>query len=166
MSSAIEAQTRVEPLWDLSVVPGWAVPIIIIGIFSLLGTLLYFLIGFVTAGRGWSSYAMRHRGETEFPAGVQTFGGQSMMIGGNIAPANYRHIVTVGLGDDGIRLKMGSIFKRFHKPVFVPWEAVDSVTQESAIVGVYTAVNVRHLPRLVFFKGLGDATFAKWQARR
>lgn len=158
--------TRAEPLWDLSFIPGWAVVLIIVGIFVTLFTAIYFLVCFITAARGWMSYGSRYRSEFEFPANAQNFGAQSMMIGGNIAPANYRHAVTVGLSEDGIHLRMGTFFKSFHPPLFVPWDAVERVSQEKAIKGVYTAVNVKQMPRLVFFKGLGDTLFAQWQARQ
>ena len=45
--------------------------------------IIYFLVCLFTSLRGWGSYASRYRGQKIFPAGVQTFSGQSM-IGGNL----------------------------------------------------------------------------------
>lgn len=160
-----QPDNRVEPLWDLSFLPGYVWLIIIFAVVALFLCMLYFAICGFTALRGWRGYASRHRGPDAFPAGVRTFAGQSIMIGGKIAPANYRNVVSVGLGGEGIHLRMSSFFRAFHPPLLVPWDAVQNVSQNQAIVGSYTAVECRSLPRLVFFEELGDAVFARWQAR-
>jgi hypothetical protein len=159
----MQSGNRVEPLYDLSFLPGYVWVIIIIAVLAVFLTALYFIICGVTALRGWQSYGSRYRGQRDFPAGVQTFSGQSMMIGGNVAPANYRHVVTVGYDDQGIYLRMGKFFRPFHPPVFVPWSAVNEVEQKKAIKGFYTAVQVSGMSRLVFFRNLGDEIQTKWQ---
>lgn len=156
---------RVEPLWDLSLVPVWAIVVILIVLIVAFVVGLFLAICGITALRGWQSYASRHRGPNEFPSNVQIFTGQSMMIGGNIAPANYRHVITAGLGDAGIHLRMGSMFRAFHPALLVPWDAIENVSQKAAVIGHYTAVECRSLPRLVFFKALGDAVRDRWVAR-
>ena len=155
---------RVEPLWDLSAVPGWLIAVGLITFLAVFLTVLYLAICGITALRGWQSYAARHRGPEEFPSNAQIFTGQSMMIGGNIAPANYRHVITAGLGDAGIHLRMGSMFRAFHPALLVPWDAIENVSQKAAVIGHYTAVECRSLPRLVFFKALGDAVRDRWAA--
>lgn len=160
-----QPQRHVEPLWDTSFLPGYVWAIIIFAFVAIFLCLLYFAICGMTALRGWRGYAARYRGPGEPPAAMQTFTGQSMMIGGNLAPANYRNVITAGLGDEGIYLRMASFFRAFHPPLLVPWDAVENVSRDKAIVGSTTAVECGSLPRLVFFKGLGEAVYSRWQAR-
>tara|TARA_R110002124_G_scaffold100665_3_gene247732 strand:- start:300 stop:704 length:405 start_codon:yes stop_codon:yes gene_type:complete len=124
---------------------------------------MYFLICGFTALRGWQSYALTDRGQREFPADVKIFYGESIMVGSDFMPANYRHCVTVGYSDDGIYLRMGRFFRTFHPPLFIPWTKVELVEQKQAIKGHYTAVRFAAMPRLVLFRTLGDAIFAQWQ---
>ncbi|GAB5488715.1 MAG: hypothetical protein Pars2KO_22850 [Parasphingorhabdus sp.] len=121
---------------------------------------IYFLVCKLISLRGWQGYANRYTGQADFPA---DFTWQSLMIGGNIAPANYQFVATGAVNDDGIFLKMGPFFKAFHPPLFIPWSAIDSIEQKKAIKGVYTAITCADLPRLVLFRKFGDAVFAKWQ---
>lgn len=148
---------------DLSFIPGFVWVLLFIAFFVAIFAVIYFIVCLFTSLRGWGSYASRYRGQKIFPEGVQTFSGQSMMVGGNVAPANYRHVVAVGYDDDGIYLRMGMFFRPFHPPLFVPWSAVTAVEQKKAIKGFYTAVEVSGMSRLVFFRGLGDAIQAKWK---
>lgn len=153
----------VQPLYDLSFLPGyvWLI-IIILGVAAFLAILYVLICGGISL-RGWQSYALTYRGPSEFPGGVQTSYGESIMVGNDFAPASYRHCVTAGYSDDGLYLKMGSFFRTFHPPLFIPWNAVKLVEQKKAIKGYYTAVQFSTMPRLVLFRKFGDAVFAQWQ---
>ena len=131
--------------------------------FPLLFAGIYFLVCKLVSLRGWQGYANKFTGKADFPA---DFKWQSLMIGGNIAPANYQFVATTAVNDDGIFLRMGPFFKAFHPPLFIPWSAVESIEQKKAIKGVYTAISCSDLPRLVLFRKFGDAVFEKWQSRQ
>lgn len=134
-----------------------------IGGFLVLFTIIYFVVCKLVSLRGWQTYAPNFPGKTDLPADAQWLTWQSIMIGGNVAPANYQFAVAGGYDDDGIHLKMGVFFKAFHPPLFIPWDAVELIEQKKAIKGVYTTVNCSDMPRLVLFRKFGDAVFAKWQ---
>jgi hypothetical protein len=138
---------------------------VVLGFFVVLMGGILVVVCLVTAARGWMTYGVRHRGPPEPPPGMTTRSGQSMMIGSDIAPANYRHVITAGFGEAGIYLRTGSIFRLFHPPLLVPWTAVSKVEQKPAIKGVYTVVECEGLARLVFFGALGDGLLAHWRAR-
>ena len=161
----MQTNNQVEPLISTADVATWLIVLVIVTLFVSIFAFVYVLVCFLTSARGWRGYAARYPGDAEPPVGMNVQRGQSMMVGGNVAPANYRHVVTVGYDGEGIYLKMASIFGLFHSPIFLPWTKVQSVSQKPAIKGVYTAVENRNLPRLVFFKSLGDQIYAAWQSR-
>lgn len=149
---------------DLSFLPGYVWAIIFITGFIAFFVIMYVLICAVTSLRGWRSFASRYRTEQDFPKRMHNFYGESIMVGSGPVPANYRYCITGGYNDDGLYLKVTSLFRLFHPAVFFPWDAIASVKQKKAIKGHFTAVNFKSpIPRVVLFRKFGDAIFQNWQ---
>ncbi len=138
--------------------------LIIVALFALLFGGIFSLVWFIVSARGWGKYVPDYSTEEPAPPQAQSASWQSIMIGRGPLPANYRNAVTVARNAKGIYLKVAAFFRPFHPPLFIPWSAIATVEKQPAIVGHYVAVQVEGLPRLVFFKKLGDAILAEWQA--
>lgn len=132
--------------------------------FMVFFTVIFFLVCKLVSLRGWQAYSVKYPGNASFPDDVQSFTWQSLMIGGNVAPANYQFVATGAFNDDGLFLKMGAFFKAFHPPLFIPWSDVESIDQKKAIKGVYTVIQCPGVSRLVIFRKFGDAVFAQWHS--
>jgi len=146
-------------------VPAWLVLVLGLGFFVGLFAAIFFVVCLVTSLRGWAGLATRHRGPAQAPASITTTSGLSMMMGNEIAPANYRHVITAGFDGEGLYIRTGSFLKVFHPPIFVPWTGVSEVYRGATIKGEYTAVKCEGLARIVFFGGFADRLHAHWQAR-
>jgi len=143
---------------------GLLIGLIIVVLFALFFGGIFYLVCFIISARGWGKYVPDYSTEEPAPPQAESASWQSIMIGGGPMPANYRNAVTVARDGEGIYLKMAAFFRPFHPPLFIPWNAITTVEKKPVIAGHYIAVQVEGLPPLVFFKKLGEAILADWQA--
>lgn len=77
---------------------------------------------------GWASLAQRFRTQDDYEG--QRFSFNSASMGHRIWPVNYGNCLFVTIGSRGIRLSVLFPFRFQHPPLFLPWSAVESVTEK------------------------------------
>ncbi len=86
------------------------------------------ILKIIATTSGWSKlakkYATTSRGEG------QRFRMAAASIGSKNMPASYGGVLTVAIGARGIFMRTWFPFSFFHPPLFFPWSAMTSVTDE------------------------------------
>jgi hypothetical protein len=113
--------------------PEWFVPLFIALWFAITGLLAH--LG------GWARLARRFRA-TQPPRG-ERFRFASGSMGWRFLPVNYGGCLFVTVGEEGIHLSILFLFRFLSPPLFIPWTAMESVTEKRFIVSTYTAIRVR-----------------------
>lgn len=87
------------------------VPVVFVGFWVGICVLLG-LVG------GWSRLAGRYRCAADEPADAAS--GQTAMLG----LVSYRSVLSVGVADDGLDLRVMALFRPGHPPLRIPWSAI------------------------------------------
>ena len=90
---------------------------------------------------GWATLARRFRA-TQSPSG-ERFRFASGSMGRRFLPVNYGGCLFVTVGEEGIHLSILFLFRFLSPPLFIPWSAMESVTEKRFIVSTYTSIRVR-----------------------
>ena len=85
---------------------------------------------------GWSAMAAEVRA-TETPRGAL-----SRMQSGKVGIVRYRHVLTIGVQDDGLYLAVFPLFRAGHPPVFVPWSQVSVIRRRKQLFGDFIEATV------------------------
>jgi hypothetical protein len=113
--------------------PQWFFPLFAATWFAITGLLAH--LG------GWARLARRYRA-TRPPAG-ERFRFASGSMGWRFLPVSYGGCLFVTVGDEGIHLSILFLFRFLRPPLFIPWSAMESVSEKRFIVSTYTAIRVR-----------------------
>lgn len=68
----------------------------------------------------------------------ERYGRQSAKVGW----ANYGSVLTIWTSESGIRLSVQLLFRLFHPPIFIPWDAVFNATSRRILWFEYVAFDV------------------------
>lgn len=91
-------------------------PIVVILLASVGGR---FLLSYSTASKGWSSIAKNYS-VSVVPENLSEIKFSSMKIG----KGYYKNCVHVSVTTKGVYLRLFSLLKMFHPPLFIPWNAI------------------------------------------
>lgn len=88
------------------------------------------------------------------PASGETFGWVSAQLGWF---ANYSSCLTVTVSGKGLHIEPWSVFKFGHRPLFVPWQAVEQMTVNQFMLGTASRLRVDGTTLKLFGKGLAES---------
>lgn len=92
---------------------------------------------------------------------LETLTGRSLLLG---RMTNYKRCVTIHITEEGLLLETGMLFKKFHVPLYLPWEALHDVEfLDGWLRGMRFYVS--GFPILIRGDS-GDIVFAEWRRRR
>jgi hypothetical protein len=127
--------------------------------------LIWILVCFVISrAGGWSKLAEEYK----FPQDpyapwepLETLAWRSVLLGRS---GNYKNCVTINVTEEGLLLQPSFLFKKFHPPLYLPWESLDDVSfQEGWFRGMRFWVSGNP----VLIRGdSGEILFAEWRRRR
>ena len=123
---------------------------------------LLFILGWVVVSAvlghlsGWATLAASFRAEKTIDG--ERFRFLSGSIGKRFLPVSYSNCLFVTVGSQGLYLSILFPFRMGSPPLFVPWAAVQEVTQKRYFMVRNTALVIKdHWPRITLRGGVGDA---------
>jgi hypothetical protein len=138
-------------------------------LFALLGPLAFvllwlFVTGLAAALGGWGRFAERCAAPDGYEP-EQRLRFQTVLLRRfRWFPARYRGCMNVGTGAAGLHLAPLAIFRFRHPPLLIPWNAVVSCEDGSALGFRWMDVTVRDVePTLRFYGRVGDAVEEAWR---
>jgi len=123
---------------------------------------MWTLVCFITAGLGgWSKLAGRFRAAEE-PEG-EIFSMQS----GRFRFMNYNSVLKIIPANRGLYLSVFFLFRPFHPPLLVPWEAIRNVRWKSVLFFKYVSFDIVYPERLLTVSlSRRVAESSRWQAEK
>lgn len=140
----------------------WLLPLL----FPLFFVGMWLFVARIMSWLGWSKFARDFQWEGPIPEGATHFSFATMVIGGWPSAASYRNAIHVWLDERGIFLRPLLLFRMFHPPLHIGWDAVEEVQPRKLLRQIYQIRLARGLPMLTFGEKGGRALFEHWQTRR
>lgn len=126
----------------------WFIPVFVV--------LWLFVTGLLSFFSGWLSLAARFRAHGE-PEG-ERFGFVAGAWGAGGLPLSYGRTLFVTVHPSGFHLSVMVLLRLFSPPLFIPWEAVESVTEKQTLFKRYALICIRgHGSRLALHGRAGRA---------
>jgi len=115
---------------------------------------------------GWITFARTFR--TTIDGNGERFRFASGAIGASKwFPVNYRNCLTLDVGREGLRLAMFFPFRFLCPPLFIPWQAVESVAEERFWMVKYSVIRVRGFSARILVRGqAGEKVRSAYAAAR
>ncbi len=136
----------------------WFFPYFVAMWFGVTGLLAY--------ASGWARLA------NQFPAQMPVQGDRFRFASGSMGlrfvPVSYDNCLFVTVSPSGLRISIFFPFRFLSAPMFVPWSAMESVTQGRFLLLMHTTVLVikEQWPRITFRGGAGNAAYRAFLASR
>ena len=116
----------------------WFLPVlIVVGFLVIFPAFWCAVVKLISVAGGWSRLATRYPASE--PALDHRWPMQSGRFGGL---GNYRNVLTVGVGPEGLFLDVMALFRVGHAPLLVPWEDVEVLPDESLFFLSVTPVRI------------------------
>jgi hypothetical protein len=135
-------------------------------LFFILFPLLWIGIsGILARVSGWTLLAQR------FPAGAQENSGQiryasALIQQYRILPVTYKGCLFFTIGKEGVYLSVSFLFRFLSPPLFIPWSAIESITEQRHLFGSYGVIAIRNCPVKILAMGpAGKSLLAAYSSR-
>jgi len=113
---------------------------------------------------GWSNLARRFRARG--PAKGELIRFVSGSMGAPLLPVGYGRSLNLTVGEEGFGLSVLFLLRFFSPPLFIPWDAVESVEAKRSLIGRYTAIRVRDRWPTISIRGDAGERLAQKYAKR
>lgn len=136
-------------------------------LFVLFFTLLWTAVtGLLSKLGGWSLLAERFPGSAKQPHGRRFTFTSALIRRFRLFPVNYRGILFVTIGPEGLYLDIFFLFRFLSPPLFIPWRAVESVGEQRHLFGSYGVMKIRDCPVVLLFMGEAGRYLREEYAKR
>jgi len=113
---------------------------------------------------GWSNLARRFRARQ--PTKGERFSFVSGSLGAPLLPVGYGRSLSLTIGEEGFGLSVLFLLRFYSPPLFIPWDAVESVEAKRSLFGRYTAIRVRDRWPTISIRGDPGERLAQQYAKR
>jgi hypothetical protein len=136
--------------------PRWF-PLFFFGLWVTVCALLSYLAG-------WPALADKYRSDRDIVG--QRYRAVSLSMGRFVGGVNYSNCATIRLNEEGIALSVQFLFRLFHPPLFIPWEAIVSCEETKVWFRRATRLEIRDPEnRITFYGRVAKDLLAFYQAR-
>jgi hypothetical protein len=138
-------------------------------IFPLLFFILFPLLwigitGILAHVSGWALLARRFTAE-EPDNGRQIRHASALIQQYRLLPVTYKGSLFFTVSKEGVYLSVSFLFRFLSPPLFIPWSAIESVTEQRHLFGSYGVINIRNCPVKILAMGpAGQSLLAPYSA--
>lgn len=137
-------------------------PLLFLILFPLLWIGISAILALVS---GWTLLAKR------FTTGASEKGGQIRYASAQIQqyrllPVTYKGCLFFTVNKEGVYLSVSFLFRFLSPPLFIPWSAIESVTEQRHLFGSYGVITIRNCPVKILAMGpAGQSLLAAYSSR-
>jgi hypothetical protein len=133
--------------------------------FLYFGVLWIGLTGLLARVSGWATLAQQFRSDESIEG--QRFRFSSGSMGRRWIPVSYNNCLFVTVTATGLRLSLFPLFRFLSPSMFIPWTAVESITQKRILFVRFTTLVLREAwPQIALRGAAGDAIYNTCLAAR
>jgi hypothetical protein len=115
---------------------------------------------------GWSLLAERFTA-TGSETGKEFRFATALFRKNRMLPVTYRGSLFITVGKNGVGLSLVFIFRFLSPALFIPWQQIESVTEQRHLFGRYGVLNIRNCPVKILLPGnAGNCLIETYESSR